>query len=135
MGTCADLEPKPTYDLELVLTETISSVTTLDVGFEELTDGRHAIVIQASADVGGATPCLQRDPQEESSGNGVMGSYEDPASMTARANWTSGPSYGPRTRTTGRSWLYGAGVLESAVADGWTSTVSGELQPGQKSLG
>ena len=65
MGTCADLEPMPTYDLEPVLTETMSSVTTLDVGFEELTDGRHAIVIQASADVGGATPCLQRDPKEE----------------------------------------------------------------------
>jgi hypothetical protein len=53
-GTCADLAPAPAYALEPVRTRTMSSVTTLDVGFEALTDGGHVVAIRAGADDGGA---------------------------------------------------------------------------------
>jgi hypothetical protein len=69
-GTCADLEPMPTYDLEPVLTETMSSVTTLDIGFEDLTEGGHAIVIRASADDGGATLACNEIPTRDDEATG-----------------------------------------------------------------
>jgi len=51
-GMCDDLEPAPVYELEPVVAETMSSATTLDVGFDVLTDGGHAIAIRAGTDEG-----------------------------------------------------------------------------------
>jgi hypothetical protein len=40
----------------------MSSVTTLDVGFDELTDGGHAVVIRASTDEGEAVLACNEIP-------------------------------------------------------------------------
>ena len=63
-GTCGALEPTPLYALEPVVTDTMSSVTTLDVGFEELTNGGLAIAIRASADAGEAVLACNEIPTQ-----------------------------------------------------------------------
>jgi hypothetical protein len=66
-GTCDDLEPVPTSALEPAHAETMSSVTSLPVGFEDLTDGGHAIAIRASADEGEAVLACNEIPARDDS--------------------------------------------------------------------
>ena len=61
-GACGDLGPTPAYDLEPVMTESMSSVTTLDVGLDALIAGGHAIAIRASTEKGGAVLACNEIP-------------------------------------------------------------------------
>jgi hypothetical protein len=67
---CDDLDATRAYDLEPVQSETISSVTTLKIGFDALTDGGHAIAIRASADDGGAVLACSEIPNRASESSG-----------------------------------------------------------------
>jgi hypothetical protein len=61
-GTCTNLEPKPVFELEPLIPETMSSITTLDVGFDELTSSEHAIAIRAGAEEGAAVLACNEIP-------------------------------------------------------------------------
>jgi hypothetical protein len=63
-GTCGNFAPPPAYALEPVLATTLSSVTTLDAGFETLTDGAHLVAISASEDEGGAVLACNEIPSQ-----------------------------------------------------------------------
>ena len=69
-GTCDALEPTPAFALEPVLPETMSSVTTLDVGFDVLTTGGYAISIHDSADAGAALLACNEIPSQAAAAAG-----------------------------------------------------------------
>ena len=69
-GTCGNFAPPPAYALEPVLTTTMASVTTLDAGFETLTDGGHVLVIRASEDEGGAVLACNEIPSQTAAATG-----------------------------------------------------------------
>ena len=64
-GTCDALESIPTSILEPVIAESMSSVTNVDVSFDELTDGGHAIAIRAGADEGEAILACNEIPARD----------------------------------------------------------------------
>ena len=70
VGMCDALAPMPIFELEPVDAETLSSVTTLDVGFAELTNGGHALAIRASADEGAAVLACNEIPTENPEATG-----------------------------------------------------------------
>jgi hypothetical protein len=63
-GTCGNFAPPPVYELQPVLTTTMASVTTLDVGFEALTDGAHVVAIRASEEEGGEVLACNEIPSQ-----------------------------------------------------------------------
>jgi hypothetical protein len=67
-GMCDALEPAPAFELEPVLPETMSSVTTLDVGFDVLTNGGYAIAIHDSAEQGAAVLACNEIPNQAEAG-------------------------------------------------------------------
>jgi hypothetical protein len=69
-GTCGNFAPPPVYALEPVLTTTMASVTTLDVGFETLTDGANVVAIRASEDEGGAVLACNEIPSGAAAATG-----------------------------------------------------------------
>jgi len=69
-GTCDDLEPVPVFVLEPAHAETMSSVTILPVGFEELTDGGHAIAIRAGTNEGEAVLACNKIPARDGEATG-----------------------------------------------------------------
>ena len=69
-GTCDSLEPDPVAVLEPVQTETMSSVTNLQLSFDQLTDGAHAIAIRAGADKESAVLACNEIPSQVSETTG-----------------------------------------------------------------
>ena len=63
-GTCDSLAPEPVAVLEPVQTETMSSVTNLELSFDKLTDGAHAIAIRAGAVEGAAVLACNEIPNK-----------------------------------------------------------------------
>lgn len=64
-GTCDDLEPIPSYELEPVDRQTMTSVTTVGADFEELTSGGYAIAVRGGTEAAEAVRACNEIPARD----------------------------------------------------------------------